>query len=98
MTSSQQITSMTELRAEIDRIDEGLIKLLAQRAEMIDRAIEIKGANGIPARITERVEEVVTLVRKQAIDKGFDPDFAETLWRQLIDWSITREERVLGSS
>jgi isochorismate pyruvate lyase len=25
-----------------------------------------------------------------------DPDLAEKLWRILIDWSIAREERVIG--
>lgn len=98
MKSTEQIASMAELRAEIDRIDLGLIELLAKRAEMIDRAIEIKAAAGLPARISERVEEVVELVRVHADSKGFDPEFAETIWRQLIEWSISREERVLGES
>ena len=30
--------------------------------------------------------------------QGLDPDLIETLWRQLIDWSIRREEQVLGPS
>ena len=88
---------MAELRAEIDRIDAGLVDLLAERITYIDRAAELKPALGLPARIDDRVEEVVAKVRASAVARGVDPDLAEALWRRLIDWSIAREEVVLGS-
>ena len=88
---------MAELRAEIDRIDAALVDLLAERITYIDRAAELKPALGLPARIDDRVEEVVAKVRASAVARGVDPDLAEALWRRLIDWSIAREEVVLGS-
>ncbi|PQV56356.1 isochorismate pyruvate lyase [Defluviimonas denitrificans] len=88
---------MAELRAEIDRIDAGLVDLIAERITYIDRAAELKPALGLPARIDDRVEEVVAKVRASAVARGVDPDLAEALWRRLIDWSIAREEVVLGS-
>lgn len=88
--------NMTELRAEIDRVDRDLIALLAQRARYIDRAIALKPAEHLPARIPARVNEVLENVRGVAIAQGLDPDLATALWTQLIDWSIAREERVLG--
>lgn len=88
--------SMTELRAEIDRLDRALIALLVERAGYIDRAVELKPAEGLPARIEPRVAEVLANVRKQAQAGGLDPDLAEALWTQIIEWSIAREERVLG--
>jgi isochorismate pyruvate lyase len=69
--------------------------MLADRAGYIDRAIELKQANGWPARIPERVEEVVMNAREHAVRAGLDPDLIETLWRQLVDWSIAREARVI---
>jgi len=87
---------MDELRAEIDRIDRELVRLLARRAACIDRAVELKSGNGLPARIETRVEDVVAKVRAEAGAKGFDADAAEALWRMMIEWSIAREERVLG--
>ncbi|MGB3178721.1 MAG: chorismate mutase [Albidovulum sp.] len=89
-------TTMAEVRVEIDRIDAALVVLLAERASYIDRASELKPALGLPARISDRVEDVVTNVRTRAIAEGLDPALVEMLWRRLIDWSIEREEDVIG--
>ena len=94
---ASECSTMVELRAEIDRIDAGLVELLAERITYIDRAAELKPGLGLPARIEDRVEEVVAKVRASAMARGIDPDLAEALWRRLIDWSIAREEVVLGS-
>ncbi len=87
---------MAELRVEIDALDRELVRLLAQRVGYIDRATALKPAEGLPARIDARVEEVVENARRNATALGLDADFAAALWRQMIDWSIAREERVLG--
>lgn len=88
--------NMSELRAAIDILDAELIKLLAKRADYIDRATVLKTAEGLPARIDHRVEYVAMRARENAELNGLDPDLAENLWRQLIEWSIAREEVVLG--
>ena len=88
--------TMAEVRVGIDAVDADLVALLAVRAAYIDRAAVLKGPLGLPARIAARVEEVVAKVRAQAAAQGLDPDLAEALWRRLIAWSITREERILG--
>ncbi len=88
--------TMADIRAEIDRVDEDLVRLFADRAAYIDRAGEIKAELGLPARITPRVEEVVANVRRHALATGLPPELVEKLWRRLIDWSIAREESVLG--
>ena len=88
--------TMAEIRAEIDRLDETLVRLFAERAGFIDRAAEIKAEVDLPARIGSRVEEVVRNVRAHAEIHGLPPDLVEKLWRRLIDWSIAREESRLG--
>ncbi|WP_347311292.1 chorismate mutase [Defluviimonas sp. SAOS-178_SWC] len=88
--------TMAEIRAEIDRVDGLIVALLVERSGYIDRAAELKPALGLPARIDERVEEVVAQVRARAMAEGLDPGLAEALWRHLIDWSIAREEAVIG--
>ncbi|GGH31960.1 chorismate mutase [Cribrihabitans marinus] len=97
LTPPDECRSMTELRAQIDRLDRQLISLLVDRAGYIDRAAQLKPEEGLPARIPERVEEVVRNVRATALDAGLDPELAEQLWRVLIDWSIDREARVIGA-
>ena len=88
--------SMTELRAEIDRLDRALVALLVERARYIDRAAELKPAAGLPARIAPRVAEVLANVERLAQEGGLDPALARALWTQIIEWSITREERAMG--
>ena len=90
--------NMDELRAEIDRLDCELVALLVARAGYIDRAIELKRSAQLPARIETRVDEVLRNVRALAEDQGLDPQLAEALWERIIEWSIAREEQVLGQT
>ena len=83
--------SMAELRPQIDAIDDALIALLVERASYIDRAVVLKTDANLPARIGSRVDEVIDNVRRAATVSGLDPELAETIWSQLIEWSIARE-------
>ena len=89
--------SMAELRVQIDAIDIELITLLANRSGYIDRAVDLKKIEGLPARTTDRVAEVLNKVSATATQNGLDPDLARKLWSELIEWSIQREIRELGS-
>jgi isochorismate pyruvate lyase len=88
---------MAELRVQIDAIDADLISLLSTRARYIDRAVDLKRVEGLPARTTDRVAEVLDKVAAAAIEKGLDPDLARGLWAVLIEWSIQREIKELGA-
>ena len=96
MRKPEDCLTMAELRAEIDRLDESLVAMLADRAGYIDRAAQIKAEVDLPARIDDRVEQVVQNVRGHAVTHGLPPDLVEKFWRRLIDWSIAREESRLG--
>lgn len=96
MRKPEDCATMAELRAEIDRLDGEIVAQLVARAGYIDRAIVLKPGENLPARIHDRVEDVVAKVRIKAEASGLDATLAEDLWRRIIDWSIAREERVLG--
>ena len=87
--------TLSEVRAAIDRIDEQLIELLAERLKAIKRASELKSAPH-EARVTWRVEEVVRRVREAATEAGFDADIAERIWRAMMEECIAYERRALG--
>ena len=89
--------TMAALRVQIDWIDADLLDLLAQRAGYIDRAIVLKQIEGLPARTTGRVAEVIAKVRAGAGQRGLDPDLTERLWTELIEWAIAHEARVLDA-
>ena len=88
--------NMAQLRAEIDRLDDELVRLFAERATYIDRAAQIKARDGLPARIEARVEEVALLARTRAADAGLSPDLAEALWRLMMEHFIAQEDAQLG--
>jgi isochorismate pyruvate lyase len=90
-----QLHTMQDIRAAIDALDAELVALLGKRMRVIERAGEIKKGEGLPARITERVEEVVSNVRQLSQQHGLKPDVMESLWRALIEDSIRREEEML---
>ncbi|SHI49541.1 isochorismate pyruvate lyase [Palleronia salina] len=92
-TPADDCATMAELRTQIDALDAELIALLAERATYIDRAIALKPGEGIRARAEDRVAEVVANVRALAQARDLDPDLAERLWSELIEWSIARERR-----
>lgn len=97
MLDPKACDDMAQLRAQIDQIDSALVALLASRAAHIDRAIELKPGEGLPARIKTRVDDVLDRVDAQARLRDLDPALTRKIWSQLIEWSIAREEQVLGA-
>ena len=87
---------LAPLRARIDAIDAEIVGLLARRMDCVGEVIGVKQANGLPARIDARVEEVVANVRAKAADVGAPPDLAEVVYRNMIEWVIAHEEQSLG--
>ena len=95
LTKPSDCNNMDELRHQIDKLDVKIIELLANRSEFIDRATELKKSNGMPARIPERIESVVSNARNAAEELDLDADLVEKIWRILIDWSIQRDAEII---
>jgi isochorismate pyruvate lyase len=87
--------TMTEVRAEIDRVDAALVSLIAERFGYVERAWQIKLAEKAAANVPWRNQQVIDKVRGLAADKGVPPDLCEALWRQMIGWFIQYEEEKL---
>ncbi|NJM34281.1 MAG: chorismate mutase [Rhodomicrobium sp.] len=88
---------MSQVRAEIDRIDDAMLNLLAERFGYVDRAWQIKlGREG--AVVPWRIQQVIDRMRSGASERGIPPELAESLWRQMIGWFIQYEEEKLASS
>lgn len=82
--------SLDEVRENIDRIDDEIIKLMAQRGQYVLAASAFKKdrkAVGAP----ERVAAVILKVRKKAEAYGADPDMVENLYRMMIESFIKME-------
>jgi len=93
--AAQDCANMTEVRAEIDRIDSALVDLIAERFGYVERAWQIKLAEKAAANVPWRNQQVIDRVRARAEAKGLPPDLCEALWRQMIGWFIQYEEEKL---
>jgi len=95
LTKPNDCKSMEELRHQIDELDIKIVELLAMRSKFIDRATDLKSINGMPARIPDRIESVVSNAREAAQELDLDSDLVEKIWRILIEWSIQREAEII---
>ncbi len=76
--------SLADLRAEIDRIDEGMHKLLIERSQIIENLIKVKGTqdSGSAFRPAREASMMRKLVERH---RGILPlDTVESIWRVII--------------
>ncbi len=88
--AASELTTMTQVRAEVDRLDTELVRLLVKRQAMMDAAARIKPKRG-HVLDRERIEDVVQKVCAEADRQGLSTAIAEPVWRTLIDRCIAYE-------
>ncbi|MBC8130728.1 MAG: chorismate mutase [Rhizobiaceae bacterium] len=88
--------TLADARLAIDALDGEIIDLFAERLAYIRHVVGIKRAAGLPAAIPERVAEVVGNARRNAEQRGLDPELFGPFWEKLVDAAIAEEERLLG--
>lgn len=82
--------SLDQVRENIDRIDNEIIKLIAERGIYVAQASAFK-KNEDGVKDTNRVEKVIEKVRAKADEYGADPDMVETLYREMISRFVNME-------
>lgn len=84
------------IRAELDKVDSRLIRLLARRLELGLEAAGIKHALGMPVRDFAREADVVAQARMWAREAGLSEDEVQELIERLIALSRGAQERAAG--
>lgn len=92
----ENCTAMAQVRAEIDRLDRVLVRLLAERQGYIEAAGRIKPRQD-EVRLEWRIEDVVEKVLAEAGRAGLSKRIAEPVWRELIDRCIDHEHEIWAS-
>jgi isochorismate pyruvate lyase len=92
---AEECASMDHVRVEIDRIDEALVDLIAERFGYVDRAWQLK-KNPQEATVPWRIRQVIDKVEARAKEQGLPPELVVALWRQMIGWFIQYEEERLA--
>lgn len=79
-------------RAQIDKIDDQLVKLLGERFGIVRKVAKVKIKHDIPAFLGDRVAEVKERAAAQGPKYGIDPEFLRTLYTLIIYQSCATED------
>jgi isochorismate pyruvate lyase len=88
---------MSQVRAEIDRIDVELVDLIVERFGYVERAWQLK-KNPSDAYVPWRIQQVIDKVKARAAERGMPPEMIEMVsaqWRNMIGWFVQYEEEKL---
>lgn len=79
---------MLALRREIDRIDEELLLLLAERFRVTAKVGELKARSGLdsvdPVREQEKLERLKALAEAHSLNSDFILDLFQTLFDEVV--------------
>src|ERR1044071_8023110 len=87
--------TLDDLRNDIDRVDEVLVRLLNERARVACEIGRIKKEQGIEIYQPDRERQVLEHVRSVAIEGPLGPDAIARLFERIIDEARRLERRVV---
>lgn len=92
--TSHEPEDLAALREEIDRIDEEVAELVAERLQVVEEVAAVKEAAGTDVVDAGREEAVKSHYEEQFRQAGVDPQYGRDLATFLIERSVEREEAV----
>ncbi|MGD2184317.1 isochorismate lyase [Lusitaniella coriacea] len=90
MKTPDRCENMTDIRAEIDRLDRQVISLLSQRFDYVKAAAKFKNSE-MSVRAPERFQAMLEQRRIWAEEEGFNADAIEKMYRDLVNHFIEEE-------
>ncbi len=87
--------TLDELREDIDRVDEVLVRLLNERARVAVEIGRVKKEKGIEIYQPEREKQVLAHVRGVASEGPLGPDAIARLFERIIDEARRLERRAV---
>lgn len=90
MIKAEDCSTMIEVRAGVDALDEQIVTLLGVRMRFMEAAARIKRERE-QVRDEPRKAAVIAHARAVAAREGFPPDLAAALYEQLVEGSIAYE-------
>jgi len=86
----KKCNSLEEARNEIDRLDDRIVELIAERNAYIKQLAHFK--NSIDEiKADERIEDVINRVHSRAIELGLSPNLINDLYIRMIDAMVDSE-------
>jgi len=89
------VATLDDLRNDIDRVDEVLVRLLNERARVACEIGKLKKAQGLELYQPEREKQVLDHVRNVATEGPLGPEAIARLFERIIDEARTLERRLM---
>ena len=82
--------TLSEVRTEVDKIDEKLIELISQRSHYIRQAATFKESIE-EVKTKDRIDTILKNARHRAIELGVSPNLISELFEIMIDEMVETE-------
>ncbi|OFV94350.1 MAG: chorismate mutase [Acidobacteria bacterium RIFCSPLOWO2_12_FULL_65_11] len=89
------MSTLDDLRKDIDRVDEVIVRLLNERARVACEIGRLKKLDGVPVYQPEREKQVIDHVRSVAVEGPLGPEAVVRLFERIIDEARRLERRVV---
>ncbi len=86
---------LKEIREHLDRLDELLVLILAERQSFISKVAEYKLRNNIEIHQPKREKEIIERKIEIAKQKGLNPEFIEDLFERIIEESKRIQKEIM---
>ncbi len=86
----KKCNTLEEARVEIDAVDSEIVKLIAKRNEYIKQIAHFK-TSVEEVKAEDRIADVISKVREQAISLDLSPNLINDLYVRMIDEMVENE-------
>jgi len=86
----KKCTTLDEAREKIDSVDEEIVKLIAKRNNYIKQIAHFKTSIE-EIKAEDRIDDVISRVREQAISLDLSPNLINDLYVRMIDAMVESE-------
>ncbi len=87
--------TLGEVRTNIDRIDDQILRLMAERSRYVAQAGRFK-TSAATVRDDARIRQILMRIREKAAKQGLSPDVAEATFRAMVEGFTVQEARQKG--
>jgi chorismate mutase len=91
----EALNQLTELRAEIDVIDNHILDTLAERMKVVEQIGEVKKGKNISILQDDRWATILETVKKEAAVRGLSDAFVESVFKAIHQESINHQETIV---
>lgn len=93
-----QNSGLSEIRAQIDHLDDDMLRILDERMKLAQKIGQFKKENNIAILQPERWNQILEKSAKKAENLGLSDEFVKTLFRAVHQESINHQEEIMKNA